>query len=142
MDRMTEPSLQTSGQHQEPSRRRKTFWMIVVTVILVVVLGGFYGFEKFRQKMIGEYFAHNQPPPTVVAAVKAVQEPVPRHLDGIGTIVAVDQVMISPQVSGRVLKVLFESGATVNAGDPIIQLDDATERADLANYQAQAKLAQ
>ncbi len=142
MDRMTEPSLQTAGQHQEPSRRRKITWMLIMTAILVVVLGGFYGFEKFRQKAIGEFFANNQPPPTVVAAVKAVMEPVPRHLDGIGTVVAVDQVVISPQVAGRVLKVLFESGATVKAGDPIIQLDDATERADLANFQAQAKLAQ
>jgi multidrug efflux system membrane fusion protein len=67
---------------------------------------------------------------------------VPRHLDGIGTIVAADQVIISPQVAGRIIKVLFESGATVQAGDPIIQLDDATERADLATFQAQAKLAQ
>lgn len=142
MDRMTEPSLQTAGQHQQPSRRRTTFWMIVMTVILVLVLGGFYGFEKIRQKAIADYFAANQAPPTVVAAVKAVQEPVPRHLDGIGTIAAVDQVVISPQVSGRVLKILFESGTTVKAGDPIIQLDDATERADLANFQAQAKLAQ
>ena len=142
MDRMTEPALQTTGRSQQPSRRRKITWMLIVTAILVVVLGGFYGFEKFRQKMIGDFFANNRPPPTTVAAVKAVLEPVPRHLDGIGTIAAVNQVIISPQVAGRVLKVLFESGATVRAGDPIIQLDDATERADLANFQAQAKLAQ
>jgi membrane fusion protein, multidrug efflux system len=141
MDRMTEPSLQTTVRVQ-PSRRRKIVWMLVVSAILVVVLGGFYGFEKFRQKMIGEFFANNKPPPTTVAAVKAVQEAVPRHLEGIGTIVAVNQVMISPQVAGRVVKILFQSGNTVRAGDPLIQLDDATERADLANFQAQAKLAQ
>lgn len=142
MDRMTEPSLQTTGHRPQPSRRRKLTWMIIMAGILVLVLGGFYGFEKFREKMIGEFFASNQPPPTTVAAVKAVSAPVPRHLDGIGTIVAADQVIISPQVAGRVIKVLFESGATVQAGDPIIQLDDATERADLATFQAQAKLAQ
>ena len=142
MDRMTEPSLQTTGYRPQPSRRRKLTWMIIMTGILVLVLGGFYGFEKFREKMIGEFFANNQPPPTSVTAVKAVSAPVPRHLDGIGTIVAADQVIISPQVAGRIIKVLFESGATVQAGDPIIQLDDATERADLATFQAQAKLAQ
>jgi multidrug efflux system membrane fusion protein len=139
---MTEPSLQTTGHRPQPSRRRKLTWMIIMTGILVLVLGGFYGFEKFRQKMIGEFFANNQPPPTSVTAVKAESAPVPRHLDGIGTIVAADQVIISPQVAGRIIKVLFESGATVQAGDPIIQLDDATERADLATFQAQAKLAQ
>jgi multidrug efflux system membrane fusion protein len=51
-------------------------------------------------------------------------------------------VTVSPQVAGRVVKILFESGAVVKAGDPLVQLDDGTERADLANFQAQAKLAQ
>lgn len=113
-----------------------------MTAIVLVVLGGFYGFEKSRQKKTGEFFAANQPPPTRVAAVKAVSEPVPRYFDGIGTATAVNQVTVSPQVSGRVLKILFESGATVKTGDPLIQLDDGTERADLANFQAQARLAE
>ena len=135
-------SISASAAQPTPSRRRTGFWMLVMALILFVVLGGFYGFEKFRQKMIGEFFAANQPPPTTVAVVKAALEPVPRYLDGIGTVTAVNQVTISPQVSGRVLRIHFQSGAAVKAGDPLIQLDDGTERADLANYQAQAKLAQ
>jgi multidrug efflux system membrane fusion protein len=54
----------------------------------------------------------------------------------------VHQVTISPEVAGRVVELKFESGANVKAGDVLVQLDDQTERADLASYQAQARLAQ
>jgi multidrug efflux system membrane fusion protein len=142
MDRMTEAALQTMRHHQQPSRRRKLVWVFIVTAILLVVLGGFYGFEKFREKMIGEFFAANKPPPTPVATVKAELVPVPRHLDGIGTVSAINQVTVSPQVAGRVQEILFDSGATVKAGTPLVQLDDGIERADLANFEAQARLAE
>jgi multidrug efflux system membrane fusion protein len=112
-----------------------------MAAILLVVFAGFYGFERFKQQMIAQMFSH-RPPPATVAAVKATLEPVPRYLEGIGTVTAINQVTVSPQVSGRVLKILFESGATVKAGDPLIQLDDGAERADLNNFEAQARLAE
>lgn len=117
-------------------------WFIIVGVILVVVLGAFYGFEQFRKNAIAAFFAGNKPPPTTINVALAQSEPMSRYFDAIGTVAAVNQVTIAPQVSGRVVKLMFESGASVKAGDPLLQLDDATERADLANYQAQAKLAQ
>lgn len=142
MDQTTHPTPDAAVIRQRPSRRRLATRLAIMAAILLVVLGAFYGFEKFRAKAISEFFAANQPPPTPVAAVKATLEPVPRYFEGIGTVFAVDQVTISPQVSGRVVKILFQSGATVKTGDPLVQLDDGTERADFANYQAQAKLAE
>jgi membrane fusion protein, multidrug efflux system len=41
-----------------------------------------------------------------------------------------------------VAEILFEPGAVARKGDPLVQLNDAPERADLANYEAQVKLAQ
>ena len=40
----------------------------------------------------------------------------PRCLDGIGTLAAVRQVMVSPEVEGRVTAIRFEPGAEVEAG--------------------------
>jgi multidrug efflux system membrane fusion protein len=54
---------------------------------------------------------------------------------------AVHQVTIAPQVDGKILALKFESGAEVKEGDVLVQLDDASERADLASFQAQARLA-
>ncbi|MFN4281636.1 MAG: efflux RND transporter periplasmic adaptor subunit [Alphaproteobacteria bacterium] len=117
-------------------------WLVIVGVILAIVLGAFYGFEQFRKNAIASFFAGNKPPPTTINVALAQSEPMSRFFDAIGTVAAVNQVTIAPQVSGRVVKLMFESGASVKTGDPLVQLDDATERADLANYQAQAKLAQ
>jgi multidrug efflux system membrane fusion protein len=141
MDQMTEPSLRTTEQRRQPSRRRTIVWLIVMAAILAAVFGAFYGFEQFKQAMIGQMFSV-KPPPSPVAVVHAVLAPVPRYFESIGTTTAVSQVTVSPQVSGRVVAILFESGAVVKAGDPLVQLDDGAERADLANFQAQAKLAQ
>ena len=145
MDQMTDPVL--SADHRptagrRPPTRSGLYWRLaIVAAILIVVSGAFYGVEKFKQSRISEMFSHKPPPPTV-AVVKATLEPVPRYLDSIGTASAINQVMVSPQIAGRVLNILFESGAVVKAGDPLVQLDDGTERADLANFQAQAKLAE
>lgn len=117
------------------------FWFAIVAAILLVLFAAVYGFEQFKQQMIGQFLSA-KPPPSPVAVVKAALAPVPRYFESIGTTTAVSQVTVSPQVAGRVVGILFESGAVVKAGDPLVQLDDGTERADLANFQAQAKLAQ
>jgi multidrug efflux system membrane fusion protein len=65
----------------------------------------------------------------------------PRAFESIGTLMAAHQVTISPEIEGRVDKINFESGNWVKAGDVLVQLDDSTQRADLATYQAQARLA-
>jgi len=50
-------------------------------------------------------------------------------------------VTVAPELEGRVEKINFDSGQQVKAGDVLLQLDDSTQRADLATYQAQARLA-
>lgn len=133
------PAFRSESARPKPKLVR---WFIIVGIILIVVLGAFYGFEQFRKNAIASFFAGNKPPPTTINVALAQSEPMSRFFDAIGTVAAVNQVTISAQVSGRVTKLMFESGATVKQGDPLVQLDDASERADLANYQAQAKLAQ
>jgi multidrug efflux system membrane fusion protein len=54
---------------------------------------------------------------------------------------AVHQVTVTPEIGGRVTAIMFEPGAQVSPGDPLVQLNDAPDRGDLASYQAQARLA-
>ncbi|HEV2301706.1 MAG TPA: efflux RND transporter periplasmic adaptor subunit [Stellaceae bacterium] len=122
--------------------RPKTLrWFAVMALLVALALGGLYGFNRFRQHAIANFFAHMKPPPAAVSAVTARLESVPRYAAGIGSLSAVRQVTVTPEVGGRVTKILFKSGATVKAGDLLVQLNDAPEQADLANYRAQAKLA-
>jgi len=117
-------------------------WLVIVALLLALVLGGLYGFNRFREQAIVTYFANNKPPPAQISAVEAKTESVPRFAAGIGSVTAVHQVTINPEVGGRVTKIFFEPGATVKAGEPLVQLNDAPERGDLANYQAQARWAE
>jgi multidrug efflux system membrane fusion protein len=62
-------------------------------------------------------------------------------LSGIGTLQAAHQVAIASEAGGRVARVFFDSGERVQAGMPLVQLNDSPDRADLMNFQAQAELA-
>lgn len=122
-------------------QRKLVRWFVIVGLLLALVLGGLYGFNRFRDQAIKDFFANNKPPPAEVAAVKATSETVPRSASGIGSLAAVQEVTITPEVGGRVTDILFKPGEAVRAGDPLVQLNDAPERADLANYEAQARWA-
>lgn len=128
--------------HQPPSRAKRIRWFIIVALLVALVLGGLYGFNAYRNKMIAQFFANNKPPPTQVTAVVATTQAVPHFASGIGSLEAVRQVTVTPEVGGRITEIDFKSGAEVKAGDKIIQINDAPDLGDLANYQAQARLAQ
>jgi multidrug efflux system membrane fusion protein len=125
------------------TRRPKTVrWFIIMGLLLAAVLGGLYGFNRFREHAITTFFANNKPPPAQISAVEVKTEAVPRFAPAIGSLAAVHQVTINPEIGGRVVKIFFEPGTTVKAGDPLVQLNDAPDRGDLANYQAQAHWAE
>jgi multidrug efflux system membrane fusion protein len=125
----------------KPTRRRVTVWFVIVALLLSLVGGGLYVFDRFRSKAIADFFASQVPPPTPVAAAPAQVGPMPRYLDGIGTLTAVREVQVSPEVAGRVEAIAFTAGVSVEAGAALVQLNDAPERADLAAFQASEKLA-
>jgi multidrug efflux system membrane fusion protein len=124
------------------TRRGLVIRLAIMAVLLALVVGGLYGFNRMREKGMANYFAHMTAPPTPVSAVEAKVGSVPNYLMGIGSVAAVRQVMVAPEVGGRVTKLMFEPGADVKAGDPLVQLDDGPERGDLASYESQAHLAQ
>jgi membrane fusion protein, multidrug efflux system len=124
-----------------PRRRRVVLWFVIVAVLLGLVGGGIYGFDQFRRKAIANFFATQVQPPTPVAATPAEIGPMPRYLDGIGSLAAVREVHVAPEVEGRVTEITFTAGASVQRGAPLVQLNDAPERADLAGFQASEKLA-
>lgn len=121
---------------------RPVLWFIIVGVLLGSLAGGLVWFNYFRGQMIKQFFANNKPPPTLVSAAEAKSEVVPNLLTAVGSLIAVHQVDVSADVNGRVTEIKFEPGAHVEAGMPLVQLFDMPEQGDLANYKAQATVAQ
>jgi len=133
-----EPAARVS---HPPTRTKRVRWFVGVALLLALVLGGLYGFNAFRTKAIATFFANNKPPAAQISAVTATSADVPHFASGIGSLAAVHQVTITPEVGGMITAIDFQAGAKVKAGDQIIQINDAPDQGDLANYQAQARYA-
>jgi membrane fusion protein (multidrug efflux system) len=113
------------------------FLMLGVTAVLLTALG----FVKFRQVKTAVAMASYQPPPIAVTSVVVKQEQWTSTMDVIGTMEAVQGVMVSADLPGTVTKINFESGQAVKAGEILVELDTRQERAQLAALEAQRDLA-
>lgn len=126
--------------HPRPVRLVR--WFIIVGLLLALLVGLLVGFNAFRNHMIAQFFANLKPQPIAVAAAEAKSEVVPHLLTGIGDLAAVHQVDVTTDVAGRIIKIMFESGAKVKEGDPLVQLYDEPDQADLQSFKALATAAQ
>lgn len=110
--------------------------MIALFVAFVVALGGFKFFQ-IRQAMAG---ANWTPPPEAVTTLVVKQEEWPSTLRAIGTVAAVQGVVVSADLPGLVDEITFDSGRAVGQGDVLLRLDARQEQAQLAAAQAQLEL--
>lgn len=74
-----------------------------------------------------------------VEAVTARNERLERSILAVGTLRSNQSIVVRPEVAGRIARIHFEEGQRVDAGAPIVTLDDTIARAELA--QARASLA-
>ena len=116
--------------------------LVIIVVVVLLIPAALVGFNTMRSQGMAKYFATMTPPPVAVETTTAQLVAVPQELTGIGTIQAVHQVTVAPEVGGRVVAILFQSGAHIAAQAPLVQLNDAPDLGDLANYRAQALNAQ
>ncbi len=115
---------------------------IIITVIGLLVLAGMLGGTKFLQirKMIAQGAQFVPPPETVTTAeVKADQWE--SLLTAVGSLEAVQGIMVTAELGGKVARVDFEPGAKVKAGGLLVQQDIAAESAQLRAAEATADLA-
>jgi membrane fusion protein, multidrug efflux system len=125
-----------------PRAARMVRWFVIVALALALLVGGLVGFNAFRAHMIAQFFANNKPPPANVSVAEAKSQVVPNLLTAVGGLAAVHQVDVTSDVSGRITNILFTPGSSVKAGTPLVQLYDEPDQADLANFKAQATVAQ
>jgi membrane fusion protein, multidrug efflux system len=137
----SETDIGSRTAYEAPARPRPVrgkLWFSIVALLLALLAGGLWGFNQFREHMIAQFFATMRPPPTLVSVAEVKSEVLPHLLTGIGDVVAVHQVDVTTDVSGRVVQIMFQAGTHVKAGEPLVQLFDDPDLGDLASYQAQA----
>jgi membrane fusion protein (multidrug efflux system) len=105
---------------------------IFIAALIVILVIGLLGGIKFMQ--INHMIAYgNQfvPPPTTVTVATATQGAWESQLTAVGSLEAVQGVMVTAELPGKIEKIAFEPGTRVQAGDLLVQLDVASERAQL-----------
>lgn len=81
-----------------------------------------------------------EPPPMPIKAAPVTRATLNVEVTAVGTLRADETVMIRPEIAGRVASIHFKEGQTVNAGDPLITLDQDEYKAQLAGSAAQVGL--
>lgn len=123
---------------------KKTILFVVGLVACVLLIAVPLFFIKIGQfKAMGEAGAAMAAamPPTTVTAAPAKPDSWGDSLTAPGSLEAVQGVTVAAETPGKVVKIAFEPGATVRAGDLLIQLDTTTEEAQLLAAEATAALA-
>jgi len=114
---------------------------IILTLLGLVCLIGLLGWSKLAQfKAMSAQSSGPQPDSVSTAEVK--EERWQPTYDAVGSITAVQGVVVSAEVAGKITRIAFESGAEVKAGDLLIELDTSTEQAQLRSAEAAAQLAE
>ena len=84
--------------------------------------------------------APSGPPPVPVKVATLAAKPLDRVLEATGTVETVESTDIRPEIQGLVEEVLFQDGAIVKKGDPLVRLRSQDARASLLDAQARAQL--
>jgi multidrug efflux system membrane fusion protein len=117
--------------------RRRT----VSIFITLLILGGlgYIAWTVFQQKQAANRGARPDLAVPVLAATPRIQD-VPVYLEGVGSVRALNNVLVRAQVDGKLIVVNFTEGQDVKKGDVLGEIDPAIYKAQYD--QAVAKKAQ
>ena len=115
--------------------------IFIGVLIFLAALSVGLGYFQFVVKpgMIKSFILAAAPPPTSVAVATARSETWTPRLPAIGSLRAVQEIEIAPQIGGAIVAVRVESGQDVEKGAPLFEIDNSVEQADLKNNLAVLK---
>ena len=112
---------------------------LVITVVGLLILVGLPFGIKMRQFSVMSSTPVVMPPETVTTAT-ARKDTWPNTVTAVGSMVAVQGVTVAAELGGKIVRIAFESGDRINAGDVLVQIDTSAEEAQLRSAEAAARL--
>ena len=114
--------------------------MVVVLCLIVTAALGWYKYQDIQAAMaLGASFGERREAVEVIEALAVQRTPM---LTVTGEVVATRSAQLRNELAGRIVRVGFAPGSRVSAGQILLQLDVAQERAQLAESRAQQRIAQ
>ena len=104
---------------------------------MIGILGGIKGLQINRMIAIG---SQSTPPPETVTTAVVRSESWEALITSVGSLEAVQGVMLTAELPGKVTRIAFEPGTKVKAGDLLLQQDISSEEAQLRAAEATVAL--
>jgi len=108
---------------------------------LIVVVGAIAGVKVLQIRQLMAQGANFVPPPETVTTAQARSDSWEAVLTSVGSLTAVQGVTVAAELAGKVVRIAFEPGAQVHAGDLLVQQDISSEEAQLPGAEAAVVLA-
>jgi membrane fusion protein (multidrug efflux system) len=118
--------------------KKRIIFAIIGLLIMIGLLGGIKGFQIDRMIAQG---SQTVPPPETVTTTVVRSDSWESRLSAVGSLEAVQGVMVTAELTGKVVRIAFEAGTKVNAGDLLVQQDTSSEQAQLRAAEATVELA-
>ena len=115
--------------------------LFITLVGLLVVVGAIAGIKALQIKKMIDVGNQNVPPPETVTTATARSDSWETLLPAVGSLEAVQGVMVAAELSGKVVELNFESGSPVPAGKILLRQDITSEQAQLPGAEAAVELA-
>jgi membrane fusion protein (multidrug efflux system) len=116
--------------------------LVIMLIVVAAVLGGVFGWQAFIGSMTKKYMGAAASAPQTVSTATAVASTWQSQMKAVGTLRAVRGADLSPQASGVVGDIEFDSGNEVPAGKLLLRLKPNDDFAKLQQLQAAAELAE
>jgi RND family efflux transporter MFP subunit len=125
--------IERGMRDEEPPQTRRWPWFVAGGIVLALIAGVVWYLEG-RQPSVTVHTAMAQP---MVSG-----GPSTSVLDATGYVTARREATVSAQITGKLTEVLIEEGDHVKDGQVLARLDDTSQRAALAQAEAQLHSAQ
>jgi membrane fusion protein (multidrug efflux system) len=116
---------------------KRIIFTILGVLVLIGVLGGIKGLQIQRMIAVG---SQSTPPPETVTTAVVRSESWESLITSVGSLEAVQGVMLTAELPGKVVRIAFEPGTKVQAGDLLLQQDTSSEEAQLRAAEATVAL--
>jgi membrane fusion protein (multidrug efflux system) len=109
-------------------------YVILAIVGLVILTGALTGIKALQFSRMADQ--GRKPQPEIVTTAVANTQVWESTLTAVGSLVAVQGVMIAAEMTGKMVRITFEPGSMVKAGDLLVQQDTAAEEAEFRSAEA------
>src|SRR6186713_2862197 len=105
--------------------------VFLITTVALLVVGAIFGAKFYKLRQASAAMAAMRPKPASVATAPAVAQTWRSELSAVGTVESFQGVTLRSEIEGRIVRIAFESGAVIKEGDVVVELDIASETAQL-----------